>query len=119
MFIDCDCHCHSLSCHYDVTRGHGLCDNCTSSATANKCQFCEIYYWVNPWIDRGNESLEVGKYTSKSSICQENYFQGSVMQVVHVPVVVKYSCIYTYMQLHLLIHVVAFTYTCSCIYLYM
>ena len=56
---DCDCHGHAESCHYDTTKGRGVCDNCTSPTTGDNCQFCGTFYRVNPWMERAtNFSVE-------------------------------------------------------------
>ncbi|KAI0234308.1 hypothetical protein LSAT2_015485 [Lamellibrachia satsuma] len=56
----CDCHGHAVSCHYDVARGHGVCDNCTSPTTGDMCQFCETFYRVNPWINKPTNIFQEG-----------------------------------------------------------
>ena len=63
LLLDCDCHGHAESCHYDSTKGRGVCDNCTSPTTGDNCQFCGTFYRVNHWMER------VADFSMEGAIC--------------------------------------------------
>ncbi|XP_006820869.1 laminin subunit beta-1-like [Saccoglossus kowalevskii] len=56
---ECGCNGHATSCHYDETKGTGVCDDCTDNTTGDKCELCLPSYFINPYTIPGvNETCD-------------------------------------------------------------
>ena len=48
LFPACQCNNHSLSCSYNETLGHGVCDDCMHGTAGYFCERCDQRYYPNP-----------------------------------------------------------------------
>ena len=44
----CDCNGRAMSCHYNATKGYGVCGDCAFPTTGDKCEWCTDFYYKNP-----------------------------------------------------------------------
>ncbi|XP_038046618.1 laminin subunit gamma-1-like isoform X2 [Patiria miniata] len=73
---ECDCNGFAVSCIYDATKGHGVCQDCAENTGGDNCLRCNDNYFRNPYTDPANNDTCVAcmcdvNGTQPNTICNE------------------------------------------------
>ena len=61
LFVACQCNNHSLSCSYNETLGHGVCNDCMHGTAGYFCESCGQKYYSNPTATVSDVNACLGK----------------------------------------------------------
>ncbi|KAK3701048.1 hypothetical protein QZH41_008153, partial [Actinostola sp. cb2023] len=58
----CGCNNHASSCHYNTTKGFGVCDNCVDNTAGDKCEQCKVEYYRNSFVWKNHSKTCLRKF---------------------------------------------------------
>ena len=65
QFAVCECNGHALSCTYNATLDHGVCDNCTDSTMGHFCELCVPGFYINGSLPLADPDICIGEWLDR------------------------------------------------------